>query len=96
MPDAIQILNENRASLLFFVISVVEAKPQMKLVTKRKPIFIEEHNEPLQRSVVRIHQLLCQSANLGGSVPAVRAVDQNIISLLQKSFYYHVRCLEDS
>ena len=40
MPYTIKILNEYRTSLLFFMISVVKPKSQMKLVTKRDPVLV--------------------------------------------------------
>ena len=94
LPHTIQILYKHRRPLFFLVIFIVMPKSEVELVAEGDPVFVDEHNKPLQRPIIRINQLLRKCAHLCCSVPAVGAMDQHIIPLLNHSFYHHIRSLQ--
>ena len=53
------------------------AVPLGKFVPERQPLFLDQDHEPFQGAIEGVHQQLSQRADLGGPIPAVRAVDQD-------------------
>ena len=84
LADAIEVLDEDGGALFFVEVSIILSAPKMKLMAKGDPVFLNKDGQPLDRSVVRVEELLGEGAHLGGSVPAVGAVDQDIRPFLDQ------------
>ena len=50
-----------------------------KHVTERDPVFLDEHLETFKRAKVGIQQELGERAKLCGPVPAIAAVNQDVL-----------------
>ena len=82
LAEAVKVLDENGRPLLFVVIAVVLAAPEVELVTERDPVLLNNHGQSLYRSVIRINHLLCKCTKLRRPVPTIGTVHQNIHSFL--------------
>jgi hypothetical protein len=49
----------------------------LHLVPERKPFFVDEDEEPVERSEIRVEEQLHEGAHLGGTVPTVAAMDHH-------------------
>ena len=78
LADAIEVLDEDGGALFFVEIPIILSAPKMKLVAKGDPVFLNEYGKTLDCSEVRVEELLGEGAHLGGSIPPVRAVHQDI------------------
>mmetsp|Transcript_5069 Transcript_5069/g.18795 ORF Transcript_5069/g.18795 Transcript_5069/m.18795 type:complete len:407 (+) Transcript_5069:537-1757(+) len=77
LPHGIDELEEDRRRL--------RLRPRMnvstavaELVAVAEPLLLDQHDEAIQRTVVRVHQQHNQRRELRGAVPAVAAVDEHI------------------
>jgi len=59
----------------------------MKLVTEVQPVFVYQHQEAFDSSIIRVEEYLHQSWELGSSIPAVRTVDEYVLLQLQDLFH---------
>ena len=83
LVDAVKELEEYLRSIVTVAVRVVLASFR-EHVAKRDPVFLNEDLESLKSAVIRVNHQLCQRAKLGRAIPAIRAMDQNVILLVRE------------
>ena len=75
LSKTVEILQEYWRPLTLLVVRVIEPESEVELVTKRDPIFADQGNETLNRSIIWVHHMLGKSTKLSSTIPTIRAMD---------------------
>ena len=59
-------------------------------MTEVKKVFVDQNEEALNCPEIRVQHYLSKRAELGSAVPPVRAVDENVLTLLENLFNYQI------